>query len=317
MSIFSRHSVHEFPPEITTSLAHLMELEYFVQGNTFLPQYSVHSLLAGRHSSKLRGRGLDFEEVRLYIAGDDIRHIDWRVTARNGQTYSKVFNEEKEKPVFTITDQSSYMFFGSQRYVKSVIAAEAAALSGFHTLRRGDRFGGIVFDDEVHDYIYPKRSKSLLQHYLQKIVDKNIRLPERKMLQPNRDMLKRMLQRTASVITHDYVVTVISDFSMMDDEIRQLLIRLSEHNDVILVHISDPLDSLLPEGKLVLGDGRYQIRWNNRKKGWGKKYQDYYRNLEEELNEKFRQYRIPVMQLDTLRPVNDQLVSILGDTLKK
>ncbi len=317
MSLFSRNIKGNVPPEIVTSLPHLMQLEYFIQGNAVLPQHSVHSLLAGRHNSKLRGRGLDFEEVRLYVAGDDIRNIDWRVTARTGHAHSKVFNEEKEKPVFTITDQSSYMFFGSRLYTKSVIAAETAALSGFHTLRRGDRFGGIVFDDEDHEYMYPKRSKSLLQHYLQTVVDKNKKLPERKQLKSNRPMLKKVLQVTASVITHDYVVAVISDFSQMDEEIRELLIRLSNHNDVILVHISDPLDEVLPDGKWVIGDGKYQLSWNNSKKNWREKYKAAYYKLEDDLKEKFKSYHMPVLQLHTLQAVNDQLVDIFGSIQKK
>jgi uncharacterized protein (DUF58 family) len=316
MFSFRNHTKKIPPPEVVTNLDELMRMEYFILGTNVFPQHSVHALLAGRHNSKLRGRGLDFEEVRLYVAGDDIRNIDWRVTARTGQTHSKVFNEEKERPVFTIVDQSSYMFFGSRLYMKSVIAAEAAALAGFHTLHRGDRFGGIIFNDEDHEYIYPKRSKALLQHYLQHIVDKNIKLPERKILKPNREMLRKTLQRTASVITHDYVVTVISDFSMMDDEIRQCLIQLSEHNDVILVHITDPMDSNLPDSKLVIGDGKYQITWNNKKKNWGRKYQDSFTRLETELTEKLKQYNIPVMILNTTKAVNDQLTDIMSVALK-
>jgi uncharacterized protein (DUF58 family) len=316
--IFSKNPTKkELAPEIVTSLDQLMRLEFFVTGNNLFPRQSIHTLLAGRHNSRLRGRGLDFEEVRPYVAGDDIRNIDWRVTARTGHTHSKVFNEEKEKPVFTIVDQSSYMFFGSRLYVKSVIAAEAAALAGFHTIHRGDRFGGMIFNDEDHEYIHPKRSKAVLQQYLQNIVNKNRVLPERKIIKPNGDMLKKMLHQTASMITHDYVVTVISDFSMLDGEIHQALVGLSKRNDVILVHITDPMDVQLPEGKLVLGNGKYQISWNNQKKNWGKKYQDTYAQLQNELNEKLRQYNIPVMILDTVTPVNNQLTDIMGATLKK
>src|ERR1700754_1797969 len=126
---------HTYPPEVVTSLSDLMRFEWLVGSRKLLPAHPVYSLLAGRHASKLRGRGLDFEEVRQYIPGDDIRNIDWKVTARTGTTHSKVFNEEKERPTFMVLDQSSWMFFGSQRFVKSVAAAHAAAIGAFYTLK--------------------------------------------------------------------------------------------------------------------------------------------------------------------------------------
>src|SRR5687768_705876 len=92
----------KYPPEVVATLEDLMKYEYLIQSGNLLPAHPVYSILAGRHASKLRGRGLDFEEVRLYVPGDDIRNIDWRVTARTGQTHSKVFNEEKERPTFLV-----------------------------------------------------------------------------------------------------------------------------------------------------------------------------------------------------------------------
>ena len=102
----------------------------------------VKSILGGKHSSKLRGRGLDFEEVRTYVPGDDIRNIDWKVTARTQKTHSKGFSEEKEKPALIVVDQSKSMFFGSVKRTKSVVAAELAALAAFRILKEGDRVGG-------------------------------------------------------------------------------------------------------------------------------------------------------------------------------
>src|SRR5580692_11977125 len=104
MQIDKKNRSPAYPAGIVTSLEDLMRYEYLVQSRNLLPGHPVYSILAGRHASKLRGRGLDFEEVRHYVSGDDIRNIDWRVTARTGKTHSKVFNEEKERPVFTILD---------------------------------------------------------------------------------------------------------------------------------------------------------------------------------------------------------------------
>ena len=122
---------------ITVSLEDLNRQEHQFNRYSILGRKNVYSVLAGRHSSKLRGRGLDFEEVRKYVAGDDIRNIDWNVTARTRQTYTKVYNEEKERPNFCIVDQSSDMFFGSDRYTKSYVAAMLSAMAGFKVLKAG------------------------------------------------------------------------------------------------------------------------------------------------------------------------------------
>ena len=113
------------PPEIAIELTDLTRLEHLVNDFNLLPKQAVHSALAGKHASKLRGRGLDFSEVRKYVHGDDIRNIDWKVTARTKVTHTKVFNEEKERPAFLIVDQSSSMFFASQGTVKSVSLKKA------------------------------------------------------------------------------------------------------------------------------------------------------------------------------------------------
>jgi uncharacterized protein (DUF58 family) len=251
---------------------------------------------------------MDFAEVRKYVPGDDIRSIDWHVTARTGKTHTKVFNEEKERPVFLIVDQSSAMFFGSQRYTKAVIAAQAAALAGFHTLKTGDRFGGIVFDDDESDYVIPRRSKATLQHFLQCLVQRMEKLPARKKAESNRDLLKKYLMKAAGAVTTNHVVAVISDFTDLDEEGRQHLIDLSLHNDVILIHVTDPLDAKLPEGKLVVADGEHQIIWQNSKRQAGKKYEERFQDMSEKFPRDMLHYNMPVVVLDTLSAGNDQLV---------
>ncbi len=285
-----------------------MHYEYYVQQIPLLPQHPVYSLLAGRHASKLRGRGLDFEEVRVYVPGDDVRNIDWRVTARTGITHSKVFNEEKERPAFIIADQTAMLFFGSRMFVKAVTAAQVAALSAFYILKRGDRVGGIIFNEDGHRFIAPKRSKSHVQFLLQSLADMNQLLPQRKQLKPNTPYLNDILRRARSTVTHDYVVTVISDFSLIDDETRHHLRSLSFHNDVLLIHITDPLDARLPDGKLVLGDGRYQLMWQNGRGQQGERYAASYNDMISRFTEEFRNYRMPFVTMDTATRVEDQVM---------
>lgn len=308
----NRNTKRKYPPEVAVTLQDLMEYEYLVQSGNLLPSHPVYSILAGRHASKLRGRGLDFEEVRLYVPGDDIRNIDWRVTARTGQTHSKIFNEEKERPTFLVIDQTSAMFFGSQRYTKSVIAAQAAAIGAFYTLKRGDRAGGLVFTDDDHHLVFPKRSKALVQYFLQLVCDANQKLPWRTQVKINTTVLNEMLDRTLKNITHDYVVTVVSDFSHHDDDTKKLLQRLSYHNDIIVLHISDPLDEQLPDGRIVLTDAQYQIHWQNNRKDWGEKYKTSAVDFRQQLQDELKNYRIPTVFYTTTEPVEKQVRKVMG-----
>src|ERR1700749_149080 len=106
------------PPGVYANLADLVALQYQAKGFSFLPRQPIHSLLSGRHASKLRGRGLDFEEIRRYLPGDDIRQIDWKVTARTRQPHTRIYNEERDRPVILVVDQRLGMYFGSRRNLK-------------------------------------------------------------------------------------------------------------------------------------------------------------------------------------------------------
>jgi uncharacterized protein (DUF58 family) len=133
---------------VSVSLAHLRTLESRARGLTFLPRQPARSVLNGRHASRLRGRGLNFEELRDYLPGDDIRAIDWKVTARTGRPHVRVMTEERDRPALIVVDQRMSMFFGTRLNMKSVTAAEAAALAAFRILDQSDRVGGIVFGDD-------------------------------------------------------------------------------------------------------------------------------------------------------------------------
>ena len=294
-----------YPPEVVATLGDLLRLEGVSAARRLLPDRPVYSLLAGRHSSKLRGRGLDFEEVRQYVGGDDIRNIDWRVTARTGRTHSKVFNEERERPVFIVLDQSSRMFFGSQKYTKSVIAAHAAAISAFYTLKRGDRVGGIVFGDNGNDYVSPRRNRDSLLYFLQAIAKWNGLLPGRK--EVGRAPMDEILRTTALLTPHDYVITLIGDWSGLTAEQRQSIKAMGNHNDVILAHIYDAFETGLPDGRLLFTDGRDQILWSNNRGGTGEAWRKGFEELKRDLSVEFRGTRIPVVFLNTIESVDKQL----------
>ena len=201
-----------YPPEVFVSLDDLLGMELLAKGFSFLAKKQrVKSILGGKHASKLRGRGLDFEEVRNYVAGDDIRNIDWKVTARTKKTHTKVFSEEKERPVLIVVDQSKSMFFGSEKYTKSVVAAKLAALTAFRVLKEGDRVGGVVFADNGIDFVLPKRNKKNALQFLEKIVERNHQLKDSNPV-IFEEALKETFIKIKNIVTHDYLIIIISEF---------------------------------------------------------------------------------------------------------
>ena len=130
-----------FDPRVRVDVAHLRNLAGPAKGLRFLPRQHARSVLNGRHASRLRGRGLNFEELRGYLPGDDVRAIDWKVTARMGEPYVRVYTEERDRPALIVVDQRMSMFFGSRLNMKSVTAAEAATVAAFAILEQGDRVG--------------------------------------------------------------------------------------------------------------------------------------------------------------------------------
>ena len=132
-------------PGVAISLGELIEIRHRLQEVQLFSTPSRRSPLIGLHHSRLRGRGVDFDQVRVYQAGDDVRTIDWRVTARTQEPHTKLFHEERERPIFIMVEQSRRLFFGSALQFKSVLAAQAASLFGWAALAHNDRIGGLVF----------------------------------------------------------------------------------------------------------------------------------------------------------------------------
>jgi len=232
---------------------------------SFLPRQPSRSVLSGRHASKLRGRGLNFEEIRNYLPGDDIRSIDWKVTARLGAPHIRVYTEERDRPALVIVDQRMSMFFGSVLNLKSVTAAEAAALAAFSILGAGDRIGGIVFDDSDMVEIRPQRSRRSLNALLKAIAQKNRAL--RADLPPTTEPMPidRPLKAAARIARHDHTIIVFSDFDGIGADTRRVLSNLAHHNDVILVAVTDPMaQELPPDMHLVVSDGDLQIEIDTR-----------------------------------------------------
>jgi uncharacterized protein (DUF58 family) len=242
------------------SIEDLSALEVAARDFTFLPRQPVQSILAGRHGSRVRGRGLAFEELRPYLPGDDIRTMDWRATARMRKPFVRVYTEEKDRPSLLVVDQRINMFFGTRRAMKSVTAAEVAALCAWRLLGEGDRVGGWVFNDAELAQVRPARSRPAVTHLLETVVKQNQQLQADSAAKRAPQQLNGALEAVARVARHDHVIVVISDFDGHDDHTRDLLLNLSTHNDVIAVLVYDPFLFELPaSGELVVSDGELQV----------------------------------------------------------
>ena len=151
---------------VQLDLPQLLKYQHHTYVLDLAPQQVIQSKLAGSYLARSKGRGMEFDEVRHYQSGDDVRTIDWRVTARTGKVHTKLYREEKERPVFILTDLSETMRFGSTLLLKSVQAAHLAALLGWHCKAQGDKLGGLVFSQQQHFELKPQsRSHGVLRYF--------------------------------------------------------------------------------------------------------------------------------------------------------
>ncbi len=299
---------------IYASLKALVALQYQASGFSFLPKQPVHSILSGRHTSRLRGRGLNFEELRHYRSGDDIRTMDWKVTNRTRKPHVRVYTEERERPVLLVVDQRISMFFGSQLKMKSVIAAELAALSAWRVLSVGDRVGSLVFNDTEIIETRPHRSRKTVMQILHNVLSLNHKLTAAYPDVQNDSQLNLVLKETERLSGHDYLVVIISDLGGWNEETLKRLKRLGRHNDVMVALVFDPLEQTLPDNShLVLSDGEMQIQVNAAQAGLGTQYTEHFESEVQHLQSELSKHGIPVVPMNTVEPVLDQIRQAIGE----
>jgi len=300
-------------PGIYVSLNDLTRLEHRAQGFSFLPRQPVHSLLTGRHASRVRGRGLDFDEIRRYLPGDDVRTIDWRITQRTGKTHVRVFTEERDRPAILVVDQRVSMFFGTQVAMKSVVAAQLAALAAWRVFGQGDRVGGLVFDDGEITEIRPHRSTRRVLQLLGAVTRKNNALRVDGGVVPKGAMLNQVLEMTLRSAKHDALVVVISDFYGQDDNTLRLLTRLARHNDVLCALLYDPIKTRIPEaGRLVVTDGDLQLELDTSSGKQSRKVSDFFEEGLRRTRDQLAKVGVPVLLIDTVGDPAEQIRRQLG-----
>ena len=245
---------------------------------------------SGQHFSRLLSRGMEFAESRRYQTGDDIRNIDWRVTARTGKTHTKLFAAEKERRVFVVADMRSSMFFATRGVFKSVQAALMMGLISWSATLAGDKLGGLVFDEESIFESRPALGKRGIFPFLHALAEKGNFLEKKKKenkgtkeLSPDQIMDKAIgaLHRLA---TPGSLIFLVSDFRHLTPYAQNLLIQLSFHSDLCLCFVYDPLEKEFPKkGDYLVTDGKSESLLNMHSKGAFEKYRQKFNERREQL----------------------------------
>jgi uncharacterized protein (DUF58 family) len=299
-------------------LQDLVKLQYKAKGFSFLPRQPIHSLLSGRHSSRIRGRGLDFEELRGYLPGDDIRTMDWHVTARMQKPFVRVYTEERDRPAIIAVDQRINMFFGSRLSTKSVVAAEVAALAAWRVFRQGDRIGALIFSDSDVKEVKPHRSRSTIMRILEQTVEQNRLLSAGSPARSNSGMLNDVLGRIARVAPHDSTVLIVSDFDGVDQRTDHLLMHLAQHNEVIAAFVYDPFFSSLPAaGDLVVTDGDLQAELQFSRERIRKSLHEASDRRTGEVLSWQKRFQIPVLPISAAEDTAGQIRRLLGQAVAR
>jgi len=299
-------------PGVYADLDELIRVQFKARDFSFKPQQPVTSILSGRYASRLRGRGLNFEELRRYHPGDDIRTMDWKVTARTRTPHVRVYTEEKDRAVLLLVDQRQNMFFGSRDRLKSVTAAELAALAAWRALGVGDRIGAIIFNDTEMTEIRARRSRQNVMQILGEVVRQNHVLTADSTVPANPGQLNNALEKARVLAPHDVLVVIITDGMGTDSETERFTAGLVEHNDVLMLLVHDPV-RLDPTGpRLTVSDGSLQMDLDLSDPKVSGAIADDYRNEQEEMTHFLRRLSAPLLMISNQGDVVQQVRRLLG-----
>ncbi len=292
------------------STAELVSYRRLAAGLNIKPRKGS-AAMGGGYRSAFKGRGMEFAEARPYEAGDDVRMIDWRVTARTGKPYTKVFREERERPVLFWVDFRAPMFFATRGVFKSVLAARAASLLVWAAYQHGDRVGGFVVGEQTHFEARPASGLGPVLRFLGQLATHQAwQLGAMQPLQTeSAGPAMAGLRRVARPGT---LVFVVSDFRGFDDAAEAHLARIAEHSRVVCLFIVDPFEEALPKaGRYPLTDGRRTLSLNAGVADTVERYRQHFEQRWERLRRMSRQHRLSLWRCGTA----DDVVGLLRRVL--
>lgn len=293
------------------TIPQLLELRALAGQIDLKRRQPARAQLAGNHESRFRGRGMDYQESRAYQPGDDIRNMDWRVTARAGRPHTKLFQEERERPVIFLMDLSPSMFFATRGALKAVIAARAATLLAWAGAAQGDRIGALLCNGGHHELKPRSRHQGVLQliHAIVEQVD-----PLRTLAaSPSENGLGEALIRMRRIARPGSLVFCISDFFALDEDSGNSLLRLRQHNDVVAMRITDPIErDMPPPGRYRVTDGRQAGVLDTGSRDGQRHYREFFGQRDRAVRELLQRRDIPLMELSTTDDVLPVLQSRFG-----
>lgn len=260
--------------------------------------------LSGITRSVFKGRGMDFDEVREYQQGDDTGQIDWRVTAKQGKPFTKIFKEEKEKPVWFLVDLRSNMRFATRQAFKSVLVAHIVAFVAWAFQERGDKIGGLILTDNDIICYKPSRLRRQMMRFLNAISEgtMNTMLPEKeheKTLQEACLKLKRFCKSGNEVF-------ILSDFSDVNPETFNSLSTLARSNEMVMINVFDVLETRFPPPNLYhVTDGKEVLSLNTRSARVQKAYMRFFRKRTYALEDFAVKYGIHYIPVSTEMDIYD------------
>lgn len=259
----------------------------------------VYARQSGDYQSPFKGRGMEFDESRLYQAGDDIRSINWKITARTGKPHTKLFREERERPMFVWVDLRAPMFFATRGRYKSVIAARLAGLVAWSAHQHGDRVGGVIFSDKSHHELKPQRGKSSVLRLINHIAGHPAWRGENHEGEDERSGAKALI-RLRRVVRPGSLVFLMSDFRNLDDGSLLQISRMSRHNEVALIFIYDRLESMLPApGRYRVSNGTDEVLLDTHDQRWSESYRQRFIEHSNRLDSLARSNRIHLLTCST------------------
>jgi len=297
--------------QVYCSLEQLIKLKWQAEMLTLPLARRALRQQSGVHHSSFKGRGMEFAEVREYQPGDDIRSIDWRVTARRQKPHTKLYHEEREQPVYLICEQTQNMFFGSQYVFKSVRAAQVSAILAWVILNRGDRIGGTIFSEEGHRTFKAGRSRKKVMAYLHTVSQYNQKLHCQRKYPAEAFTVNDALSECFRFIHPGAMVIIVSDFYDLSESGKRQLHLLARHNELITVQVTDPLDKELPpSGFYPVSNGDNVLTLDTSKQNFVEIYQNTYRLQQEQFIFMTRKLNIRNIDISTAMTLSDSIKAL-------
>ena len=298
------HNISEPLRGAYCELTELTGARLFASDALLRPYQRARAQLLGGARSSLRGRGLEFEEVRAYQAGDDVRSIDWRVTARSGRPFTKLFREEREKPLLIVVDQRQPMFFGSRHCFKSKLAAYLGALLAWSALERGDRIGGLIIGNNSRRDIRPRRTRKTAMAWLNALLTFNRELQRASQLPDAEQSLIAALSDLRRIAKPGSTIYLLSDFCGCEHpQVREHLHALARHCEIHALFIFDALERELPPPALyAVTDGSARVTLDSGDTHLRQLHRQAFEQHRQTVAQLLRSLAIPLFEIDTDTP---------------